>query len=67
VSGFDATTTIRRWERDEARATMPIIALTANAQTSDRQQCLDAGMSDFLSKPFKLDELSKMVSTWLAD
>ncbi len=44
---------------------VPIIALTANALTGDRQACLDAGMDDFLTKPVRLEELSTTITKWL--
>ncbi|MDH5562278.1 MAG: PAS domain S-box protein [Nitrospirota bacterium] len=44
---------------------MPIIALTANALSGDREACLKAGMDDFLAKPVRLEELSAMISKWL--
>ena len=64
MDGHTATMKIRQ-SPDNLRH-IPIIALTANAMLSDRQKCLDAGMNDFLSKPFTLAQLQAMLEHWLA-
>ena len=38
--------------------------MTANAIQGDKQICLDAGMDDYISKPFRLEELTKMIEKW---
>ena len=47
-------------------AHVPVIAMTANAFVEDREQCLAAGMSDFMSKPFLPEALFSMVLKWLS-
>ena len=61
MDGYDATRAIREMEKKEH---VPIIARTAGAMESDRKKCLDAGMDDYISKPFKLEELAAIFSTW---
>lgn len=56
MDGLEATQQIRQQERLVGGRT-PIIALTANAMSSDREKCLQAGMDDFLSKPFNVQDL----------
>jgi len=66
MDGFETTEAVRERERAEGRtAPHPIIALTANALSGDREQCLAAGMDDYVSKPFKLDELERVLCRWL--
>ena len=51
MDGSQATQLIRTLELKENRSPVPIIALTANSMEGDRERCLDAGMTDFVSKP----------------
>jgi CheY-like chemotaxis protein len=51
MDGFEATRRLRALEAEQKRTRLPVIALTANAMTHDRQACLAAGMDDFVSKP----------------
>ena len=66
MDGFDATRAIRDWEAERReKSPLPIVALTANAMSGDRERCLAAGMSDYLSKPFDQDQLARVVKRWL--
>jgi len=56
IGGFEATALIREAEK-ESGAYLPIIALTSRASSGDRENCLQAGMDGYLSKPFRSDEL----------
>ena len=64
LDGISATEEIRRREDSSDRAVTPIIAMTANAMASDEEDCLQAGMDDYASKPIKLGVLSDMVKKW---
>ena len=61
MDGFQATRAIRDRERREGGLQILIIALTANAFASDREKCLAAGMSDYLSKPFTADDIERQL------
>jgi signal transduction histidine kinase/CheY-like chemotaxis protein/HPt (histidine-containing phosphotransfer) domain-containing protein len=65
LDGYEATRKIRSYEECSALKSIPIIALTAHAMKSDRKQCLDAGMNDYLSKPFDGQQLFKILNHWL--
>ena len=54
LSGLDATMQVRYFEETTTRNRLPIIALTAYATNEDRDRCINAGMDDFVAKPFKM-------------
>lgn len=64
MDGLEATRRIRAL--DSPRATVPIIAMTANAMAEDRQRCLDAGMNDHVGKPVDVKLLTDVLLRWIA-
>jgi signal transduction histidine kinase/CheY-like chemotaxis protein len=64
MDGFEATLAIRQLEAGSQR--VPIVALTANVMTEDRQRCLDAQMDDHLAKPLHLDALQSILNKWVS-
>lgn len=67
MNGLDATRIIREIERDRSEnERVPIIAVTANTTEDDRQNCFDAGMDDFLTKPLTRETLFEKLARWLA-
>jgi PAS domain S-box-containing protein len=62
MDGFEATAAIRQAETGSRR--VPIIALTASAMQGDREECLAAGMDDYLSKPLGPRDIERMLRRW---
>jgi len=64
MPGMDGYETTRRM-RAVLHRYIPVVAITANAMVDDKQRCLDAGMDDFLPKPFNKSALSDLLFKWL--
>lgn len=62
---MDGCLTTRRLKEIDACKDVPVIAMTANAMNEDRQQCLDAGMVDYISKPILPATLYTVLSKWI--
>jgi CheY-like chemotaxis protein len=64
IDGFEAAAEIRKQEARSGRR-IPIVALTASAIEGDREQCLAAGMDDYVPKPFTTEQMGSALATWL--
>jgi len=64
MNGYEATAAIRDPASKARNHNIPVIALTARAMREDQEQCLAAGMDDFLSKPLEVAELVAMIEKW---
>ena len=62
---MDGYETMREIRRSAQFRTLPILALTAKAMKGDREKCLDAGASDYISKPVNTDQLLSLMRVWL--
>ena len=72
LDGLSATTEVRRLFADRGddgglTGRPPIVALTANAFAEDRQACLNAGMDDYLAKPFERSDLAALLERWCGE
>lgn len=65
MDGYQATRLIR--QQQNQNDCLPIIALTANALEGDRTRCLQAGMDDYLTKPYSLIQLQQILARWLPE
>jgi len=65
MTGLECAKKIREIDRSLDRHT-PIIAVTARAMPGDREKCLEAGMDDYLSKPFTIDQLNNKIQQWVS-
>jgi CheY-like chemotaxis protein len=61
MDGYETTQKIRR---ENKNTTLPIIAVTAKAMKGDRQKCIEAGASDYITKPLKIDQLLSLMRVW---
>lgn len=64
MDGYEATKAIRQLPNGKE---IPIIAVTANIMNEDKQRCFDSGMNDFLTKPYRKEDLIKKLNQWLLD
>ncbi|CAN5169886.1 HAMP domain-containing protein [soil metagenome] len=62
MDGYETTQKIRREHKNSA---LPIIAVTAKAMKGDREKCIEAGASDYITKPLKIDQLMSLMRVWL--
>jgi CheY-like chemotaxis protein len=65
MPGMDGYEAIRAIRQIEQFKTLPIIALTAKAMKADRDRCIEAGASDYISKPLDIDQLLSLLRVWL--
>lgn len=62
MTGLEVTGILRG---EDATRNIPIIAVTAHAMNGDRERCLAAGCNEYLSKPFKVKELTNMIQLYV--
>ncbi|HEX8987931.1 MAG TPA: ATP-binding protein [Rhodocyclaceae bacterium] len=65
MDGYQASRAIRAWEFEQgSQHRLPIVALTANAMAGDRELCIEAGMTDYLTKPVKRAQIEAILRTY---
>jgi signal transduction histidine kinase/DNA-binding response OmpR family regulator/CHASE3 domain sensor protein len=64
MDGYETATRIRE---DNKYKSLPVIAVTAKAMTGDREKCINAGASDYITKPVDVDQLLSLLRVWLYD
>jgi len=62
MDGFEAMQAIRKIQKFKS---VPIIAVTAKAMKGDRQKCIEAGASDYITKPVETEQLMSLLRIWL--
>lgn len=62
---MDGYETIKKIRQDNQYKQLPILAVTAKAMMGDREKCIDAGASDYISKPVDMDQLISLLRVWL--
>jgi CheY-like chemotaxis protein len=62
LDGYDAMREIRKIKKFK---TLPIIAVTAKAMKGDRQKCIEAGASDYITKPVESEQLISLLRIWI--
>lgn len=67
MDGYEATRNIRSGKADQKNINIPIIAMTANVENEDREKCINAGMSDYISKPINPEQLINKIQYWLVE
>ncbi len=67
LDGYDATRRIRDPQSKVKNHDIPIIAMTANAMTGDREYCIEVGMNDYTSKPINPADIARALKTWLPE
>jgi len=65
MDGFEATRRVRQLTSGPTPASVPIVAVTANAMAGDRERCINAGMDDYLPKPISRAELADKLKYWI--
>lgn len=65
MDGYRATKEIRLWENKNSLPHLPVIAMTANVLSGDREKCLESGMDDYLGKPIRREEVVEVLKRWL--
>lgn len=65
IDGFEATHFIRQWEKETGGKHIPVIGMTAHALAGDRERCLNAGMDDYIAKPFHPDDFKNKMDQQL--
>jgi CheY-like chemotaxis protein len=65
MDGIEATRNIRSVDSPVLDHMVPVIAITAYAKDRKREECLGSGMNDFITKPFRVDQLSEVIDRWV--
>jgi osomolarity two-component system sensor histidine kinase NIK1 len=66
MNGYEITKAIRKYEREKkSNEEIPIIAITANTLDNDREKCIEAGMNEYLPKPFTAEQLMEKIRIFI--